>query len=126
MGTNQDPMTMNDGWETLRNLLEKTEGEVRRELRAASPVVGCYLRVPMESAMRAFDGTMRSISNSSEKEQVEMLRTYHSLLTGQMGFVEARLRELDQRALSTRTELTQEEIWRAARRAFAIPSGPGV
>ena len=123
---NQDPTTMNDGWETLRNLLEKTEDEVRRELRAAPPEVGCYLRVPMEAAMRAFDGTMKSISNSSEKEQLELLKTYHSLLTGQMGFVEARLRELGQRAHSNRTELTQEEIWRAARRTFGIPSGLGV
>ena len=123
MSANQDPTTMNDGWETL---LEKAEAETRRGLRGASPEVGYYLRVPMEAAIRAFDGTMKSISNSSEREQVELLKTYRGLLTGQMGFVEARLKELDRWTQSNRTELTQEEIWRAARRTFGFQSGAGV
>jgi hypothetical protein len=117
--------TGRDGWETLKNLLEKTEADIRRELRGASPVVEYYLRAPIEAATRAFDGTMKSISNSTEKEQLELLRTYHRFLTGQMGLVEFRLKELDLRSQSHTTELTQEEIWRAAQRTFAYPSGPG-
>jgi len=116
---------MNDGWETLKNLLEKTEGEIRRELRGASPVVDYYLRVPIETATRAFDGTMKSISNNTEKEQLELLNTYHKFLAGQIQLVESRLKELSQRAQNHAAELTQEEIWRAAKRTFAFPSGPG-
>jgi len=115
---------MNDGWETLKNLLERTEADIRRELRGAPPVVEYYLRVPIEAATRAFDGTMKSISNSTEKEQLELLRTYRKFLSGQMLLVESRLRELDLRVQNHATELTQEEIWRAAQRTFAFPSGP--
>jgi hypothetical protein len=114
-----------DGWETLKNLLEKAEAEIRRELRGASPVVEYYLRAPIESATRAFDGTMKSVSNCTEKEQVELLKTYRRFLSGEMQLVESRLRELDLRVQSQTTELTQEEIWRAAQRTFAFPAGPG-
>ncbi|HMD79544.1 MAG TPA: hypothetical protein VKF39_06145 [Nitrososphaerales archaeon] len=124
MSTNQG--TVNDGWETLKNLLERTEAEIRRELKGAPPVVEYYLRAPIEAATRSFDGTMKSISNSTDKEQLELLKTYRKFLSGQMVLVESRLKELDQRVQSHQTELTQEEIWRAAQRTFAFPSGPNI
>jgi hypothetical protein len=126
VSNNLDAPTMNDGWETLKNLLERTEAEIRRELKGASPVVEYYLRAPIEAATRAFDGTMKSISNSTEREQLEILKTYHNFLAGEVHLVESRLRELDQRLQSHQTELTQEEIWRAAQRTFAFPSGPNI
>ena len=86
-------------------------------------MVEYYLRAPIEAATRAFDGTMKSISNSTEKEQLELLKTYRKFLTGQMGLVESRLKELDLRVQGHVVELTQEEIWRAAQRTFAFPSG---
>lgn len=124
MSTNQG--MVNDGWETLKSLLERTEDEIRRELKGSPPVVEYYLRAPIETATRAFDGTMKSISNSTDKEQLQLLKTYRKFLSGQMMLVESRLKELDQRVQSHQTELTQEEIWRAAQRTFAFPSGPSV
>jgi hypothetical protein len=111
-----------DTWETLRDLQEKTEAELRKEIGKAAPGVQRFVGVSIEAGTKEFDATMKTIADHTEEEQIELLKAYRRFLSGQLRFVDFRLSELDKRTKSEQPEVSQGEIGRAAQRAFWFPS----
>jgi hypothetical protein len=111
-----------DTWETLRELQEKTETELRKEISKAAPGVQRFMGVSIEAGTKEFDATMKAVSDHTEEEQIDLLRAYRRFLSGQLRFVDFRLSELDKRTKSEESEASQGEIGRAAQRAFWFPS----
>lgn len=122
MSSNQVVSKTKDTWETLKDLLEKTEAQVRKEISQAAPVVQRSVGGSIEAATRGFDFTMKSISNHAEQEQLELLKAYRRFLSGQLGFVDIRMKELEQRTRNQQTETVQGEAWKNAQRVFWFPS----
>ena len=84
-----------DTWDTLKELLDRTEAQVRKEVNQAAPVVRRSVGASIEAATRGFDSTMKKISHHTETEQLELLKAYHRFLSGQIDFVDSRLKELE-------------------------------
>ena len=111
-----------DTWDTLKDLREKTEARLMREINQAVPAVQRSLGTTVDTATKGFDSTMKNISSRTEKEQLELLKAYRGFLSGQLKFVDFRLKEIEERAQHQQKETTQAEIGRAAQRAYWYPA----
>jgi hypothetical protein len=111
-----------DTWDTLKELREKTEARMMKEINQAVPAVQRSLGATVDAATKGFDMTMKSISSHTEKEQLELLRAYRRFLSGQLKFVDFRLKEIEKRAQVQQSETTQAEMGRAAQRAYWYPA----
>jgi hypothetical protein len=87
-------------WKALKDFLEKAEGAVEREVTRATPAVRRSLESSLESASKLFASTMKALDRHTEREQVEILKGYKVLLDAQSGFVESRLRSLEEKETS--------------------------
>jgi hypothetical protein len=90
--------TSKDTWDLLKEILQKTQAEVRKQIDQATPVVQRTVGSSVEAANRGFNATMKSISSHTEKEQLELLRAYRNVLSGQSQFVDSRVKALEERA----------------------------
>jgi len=97
MSTSQAAEKAKDAWESFKELLAKTDAEVRKEINQATPVVQRSVGASIETATKTFDSTMKSISKRTEKEQLELLKAYRKFLSSQSDFVDSRLKNLDER-----------------------------
>jgi hypothetical protein len=98
MSTNQATEKAKDAWESFKELLAKTDAEVRKEINQAAPVVQRSVGASIETATRTFDSTMKSISKHTEREQLELLKAYKRFLSSQSDFVDSRMKNLDEQA----------------------------
>ena len=93
-----------DAWESFKELLAKTDAEVTKQIRQATPVVQRSVGASIETATRGFDSTMKGISKHTEREQLELLKAYRKFLSSQSEFVDARLKGLDERKENQRQD----------------------
>lgn len=82
---------------SLREILEKAESSAHDALEKAAPVVQRSLDLSMETAMKGFIKTMKTIDGATAGDQVKLLKAYRNLLGGQIEFVDARIRSLQEK-----------------------------
>jgi len=97
MSTSQATEKAKDAWESFKELLAKTDAEVRKQIGQATPVVQKSVGASIETATKTFDNTMKNISKHTEREQLDLLKAYQRFLSSQSGFVGSRVKELDER-----------------------------
>ena len=97
MSTSQATEKAKDAWESFKELLAKTDAEVRKEINQAAPAVQRSVGASIDTAAKTFDSTMKSISKHTEREQLELLKAYGRFLSSQSDFVDSRLKALDER-----------------------------
>ena len=82
---------------TVRELLEKAEDSTHKALDKAAPKVQKSIDSSMEAAARGFSSTMKTIDGATSGDQVKLLKAYRRFLGGQVDFVEARIRNLEEK-----------------------------
>lgn len=83
---------------SVKDLLEKAEESMQKALDKAAPAVEKSVGASMDAASKGFASTMKSIDGATTKEQMELLKAYRKVLTGQADFVDARIKALESKA----------------------------
>ncbi len=85
---------------SMKELLEKAEDSTRKALERATPAVQKSIDASLEAAAKGFSTTMKSIDGATKGDQVKLLRAYRKFLAGQVEFVDARIKALDDKEQS--------------------------
>ena len=91
MSTEQVTAKAKETWNAVKELLEKAEVTVQKELSKAAPAVQKSLESSIEAAVKGFISTMNTIDTRTAKERMELLRAYKRFLSGQVGYVDSRI-----------------------------------
>ncbi len=97
MSTEQASEKAKETWKSAKKLAAKAGDSVQKELDKAGPALQKSLDTSMDSAGKFFNSTIKSIDTHTEKEQLELLRAYKKLLNHQSGFVDTKLKSLEER-----------------------------
>jgi vacuolar-type H+-ATPase subunit E/Vma4 len=81
-----------------RDMLEKAHKTTHAALEKAAPAVQKSIDSSMEAAAKGFSSTMKSIDDAATGDQVKLLRAYRKFLSGQVDFVESRIKALEGRS----------------------------
>ncbi len=104
MSSEQVATKAKETWRAVKDILEKAEDTVHKELSKAAPAVQKSLDASLEGAAKGFGATMKKIDARTEREQLELLKAYKRFLSGQVDFVEAKLKSLENRADSKKQD----------------------
>ncbi len=98
MSSQQTSTKAKETLKALRDMLEKAEDTVHKELAKAAPAVSKSLDGSLEKAEKGFRETMKTIDTRTEKEQLGLLTAYRKFLSGQSNYVDSRIDELQKRS----------------------------
>ncbi len=82
---------------TVRELLERAEESTHRVLDRAAPAISKSIDASMEAAAKGFSSTMKSIDSATHDDQVKLLKAYRKFLSGQVDFVDSRIRAAEEK-----------------------------
>ncbi|MDG6956761.1 MAG: hypothetical protein JRN13_06495 [Nitrososphaerota archaeon] len=82
---------------SVRDALKRAVGTTQKTIEKATPVIQKSLDASMEAAASAFTKTMKTIDGATTGDQETLLRAYRKLLAGQLDYVEARTKALEER-----------------------------
>ena len=85
---------------SLKELLEKAEDSTQRALEKAAPALQKSIDTSMGAAANGFNASMKSIDGATVGDQIKILKAYRKFLSGQVEFVETRIRALEEKASS--------------------------
>ncbi len=95
MSTQQVTSKAKDTLKSVKEMLEKAEESVHKELTKAAPKVSKTLDTSMDAASKGFQSTIKTIDTRTEKEQLALLQGYRKFLAGQLDYVDSRIRGLE-------------------------------
>jgi hypothetical protein len=84
--------------ESVKKMLERAEDSTHKVLVRAAPAVTKSLDASMEAASKGFLKTVKTIDGATTGDQAKLFRAYKKLLEGQVEFVDARIKTLEDRA----------------------------
>ncbi len=87
-------------WKSVKEMLEKAEESTHKALEKAAPAVAKSIDSSLETAAKGFNTTIKSIDGATGGDQVKLLRAYRRFLSGQVDFVDSRIRDLEQKTKS--------------------------
>ena len=102
MSSDQVAKKAKETLKSVRELLEKAEDSTHRALDRAAPALQKSLAASMEAAAKGFGATMRSIDGATGGDQVKLLRAYRKFLSGQVDFVDSRIKDLEDKAQASK------------------------
>ncbi|MDG6946894.1 MAG: hypothetical protein JRN44_00030 [Nitrososphaerota archaeon] len=82
---------------TLRDALEKAASMTQKTIEKATPALQRSLDASMDAAAAAFTRTMKTIDGGTTGDQAALLGAYRKLLAGQLEYVDARIKALEER-----------------------------
>jgi hypothetical protein len=100
MNSDQATGKVKPAWKAVKELLEKAQRGVQRELTKAAPKVQKTLDTSLETGSKLFASTMKTIDVHTEKEQLELLRGYRRFLEAQVKYLDAKLKPLEDKVSS--------------------------
>jgi hypothetical protein len=97
MSTEKVAQAAKETIKSVKEALGKAEEATHRALDQVAPALQRSMNSSMEAASKGFSATMRSIDSATSGDQVKLLKAYRTLLSGQMDFVEARIRSIEEK-----------------------------
>jgi len=82
---------------TVMDLLEKARESTRKAIEDAAPGVQKSIDASVEAAGKAFTGTMQTIDGATGEDQLKILKAYRKFLGGQAGYVDDRIKDLEEK-----------------------------
>lgn len=95
MSTEQATERAKETLKSLKEWLQKMKKTTEQEFNKAAPEVRKSLDRSLGAASKAFGSTMKTIDTKTEKEQLELLKAYRRFLSGQSGYVDSRVKSLE-------------------------------
>ena len=95
---------------SVKDLLEKAEDSAHKALDRAAPALAKSLDASLEAASNAFMKTTKTIDGATTDEQVKLFRAYKKLLEGQVGFLDTRIRALEERGQPRQPQQTAMQV----------------
>lgn len=80
---------------SVREVIEKAQESTEKALYRAAPVVHKSLAASVDAANKAFVKSMKTIDGATAGDQAKLLEAYRKVLSGQVEFVDSRLRTLE-------------------------------
>ena len=98
MSSEQVSQKAKDTFKSVKELLEKAEETTHKALGKAAPALQKSIDTSMEAAAKGFNATMKSIDGATSGDQVKLLKAYRKFLAGQVDFVDARVKTIEEKA----------------------------
>ena len=96
MSSEQVSQKAKETFKSLMEMLERAEDATHKIVEKAAPALQRSIDTSMEAAANGFNATMKSIDGATVGDQIKLLRAYRKFLAGQVSFVEARIKALEQ------------------------------
>jgi vacuolar-type H+-ATPase subunit E/Vma4 len=103
VSTEQVSQKAKEALKSVKEILERAEDSTHKAIDRAAPAVTKSLDSSMEAASKGFLKTVKTIDGATTGDQAKLFRAYKKLLVGQVDFVDARIRTLEER-----TQLKQQ------------------
>jgi len=97
---NSEPATekAKQTFKIVKELLEKAEDSTHRAFEKAAPALQRSIDKSMEAGTKGFNATMKSIDGATKGDQVKLLRAYRKFLSGQVDYVDSRIKALEEKS----------------------------
>jgi hypothetical protein len=82
----------------VREAMQKAEESTQKAIGAATPALSRSLEKSMEAASKAFGRTVKAIDGATASDQVALFRAYRRFLSGQLEFVDSRIKALEEKS----------------------------
>jgi hypothetical protein len=89
-------------YKSVKEMIDKAEGSTQKAIDRAAPVFAKSLDMSLEAASNAFQKTIKAIDGATAGDQARLFRAYKKVLEGQVGFVDAKIRALEDKARTKR------------------------
>jgi hypothetical protein len=87
-------------WEAVKQGLEKAETAAQKAFNRAAPAVQKTLDTSLDATAKGFNATLRTIDSRTEREQMDLLQVYRKFLAAQVGYLDSRIKSLEERGAS--------------------------
>ena len=95
MSEDQEPPRTRQALKSVREVIEKARQSTEKALYRAAPVVHRSLASSVDAANKAFVKSMKTIDGATAGDQARLLKAYRKVLSGQVEFVDSRIRALE-------------------------------
>lgn len=93
----QAPPRTQQALKSVKEIIEKAQDSTEKALYRAAPVVQKSLVTSVDAANKAFAKTMRTVDGATAGDQARVLRAYRKVLSGQIEFVDSRIKAIEEK-----------------------------